>query len=171
MSYKFIKEKYYLATFTIKYIFLFEIIIRFIAKCNKPLDFFLDGWNVFDTILVLTSFLPFGTYPFILRILRLFRFTRIFRTVPKLRMIIISLIQSMKPIGFVGIILIMMVYIYGVIGTTAFSKNDPVHFGSLGIAMVSLVRAATFEDWTDLMYIQMYGCNNYVNNIIFFVNK
>jgi voltage-gated sodium channel len=27
--------------------------------------------------------------------------------------------------------------------------------------MVSLVRAATFEDWTDLMYIQMYGCNNY----------
>jgi len=27
--------------------------------------------------------------------------------------------------------------------------------------MVSLVRAATFEDWTDMMYIQMYGCNNY----------
>ena len=76
-------------------------------------------------------------------------------------MIIISLIQSIKPIGFVGIILVMMVYIYGVVGTTAFSKNDPVHFGSLGIAMVSLVRAATFEDWTDLMYIQMYGCNNY----------
>ncbi|MCH2416702.1 MAG: ion transporter, partial [Acidimicrobiales bacterium] len=83
------------------------------------------------------------------------------RRVPQLRMIIISLIQSIKPIGFVGIILVMMVYIYGVVGTTAFSKNDPVHFGSLGISMVSLVRAATFEDWTDLMYIQMYGCNNY----------
>ena len=146
---------------TIKYIFLVEIIIRYLPKWNKPLAFFSDGWNIFDTLLVVTSFLPFGTYPFILRILRLFRFTRIFRTVPQLRMIIISLIQSIKPIGFVGIILIMMVYIYGVIGTTAFSKNDPVHFGSLGIAMVSLVRAATFEDWTDLMYIQMYGCNNY----------
>ena len=146
---------------TVKYIFLFEILIRFIAKWNKPLEFFSDGWNIFDSLLVLASFLPFGSYPFILRILRLLRFTRIFRRVPQLRMIIISLIQSIKPIGFVGIILVMVVYIYGVVGTTAFSKNDPVHFGSLGIAMVSLVRAATFEDWTDLMYIQMYGCNNY----------
>ena len=146
---------------TIKYIFLFEILIRFVPKWNKPLEFVSDGWNIFDSLLVVASFLPFGTYPFILRILRLLRFTRIFRRVPQLRMIIISLIQSIKPIGFVGIILVMMVYIYGVVGTTAFSKNDPVHFGNLGIAMVSLVRAATFEDWTDLMYIQMYGCNNY----------
>ena len=27
--------------------------------------------------------------------------------------------------------------------------------------MVSLVRAATFEDWSDMLYIQMYGCDNY----------
>ena len=145
---------------TIKYIFLFEILIRFVPKWNKPLEFFSDGWNIFDSLLVIASFLPFGTYPFILRILRLLRFTRIFRRVPQLRMIIISLIQSIKPIGFVGIILVMTVYIYGVVGTTVFSKNDPVHFGSLGIAMVSLVRAATFDDWSYLMYIQMYGCNN-----------
>ena len=146
---------------TIKYIFLFEILIRFVPKWNKPLEFVSDGWNIFDSLLVIASFLPFGTYPFILRILRLLRFTRIFRRVPQLRMIIISLIQSIKPIGFVGIILVTMVYIYGVVGTTAFSKNDPVHFGSLGIAMVSLVRAATFDDWSYLMYIQMYGCNNF----------
>ena len=89
------------------------------------------------------------------------RFSRIFHRVTQLRMIIISLIHSLKPIGFVGIILILMIYIYGVLGTTAFSKNDPVHFGNLGISMVSLVRAATFEDWTDLMYIQMYGCDKF----------
>tara|TARA_B110001454_G_scaffold201033_1_gene207124 strand:- start:907 stop:1407 length:501 start_codon:yes stop_codon:yes gene_type:complete len=76
-------------------------------------------------------------------------------------MIIISLIHSIKPIVFVGVILVMTVYIYGVVGTTTFSKNDPVHFGSLGIAMVSLTRAATFEDWSDMLYIQMYGCDNY----------
>ena len=27
--------------------------------------------------------------------------------------------------------------------------------------MVSLTRAATFEDWSDMLYIQMYGCDNY----------
>jgi len=155
------KSLFHMIDQTIKYIFLCEIIIRFVPKWDKPLEFVSDGWNIFDSILVIASFLPFGTYPFILRILRLLRFTRIFSRVPQLRMIIISLIQSIKPIGFVGIILVLMVYIYGVIGTTIFSKNDPVHFGSLRIAMVSLVRAATFEDWTDLMYIQMYGCNNY----------
>jgi voltage-gated sodium channel len=153
--------QFHLIDQTIKYIFLVEILIRFTAKCKKPLEFVSDGWNIFDSLLVIATFLPFGSYPFILRVLRLLRFSRIFRRVPQLRMIIISLINSIKPIGFVGIILVLLIYIYGVVGKTAFSENDPVHFGSLGISMVSLVQAATFEDWSDLMYIQMYGCNNY----------
>ncbi len=145
----------------IKYIFLIEILIRFLPKWNKPLSFFSDGWNVFDSLLVIGSFLPFGSYPFVLRVIRLLRFTRIFRQVPQLRIIVISLLQSTKPIGFVGILLLLLIYIYGVIGTTVFSKNDPIHFGDLPISMVSLFRAATFEDWTDLMYIQMYSCAEY----------
>ena len=146
---------------SIKYIFLVEILIRFLPKWNKPLTFLSDGWNVFDSLLVIGSFLPFGSYPFVLRVLRLLRFTRIFRQIPQLRIIVISLLQSTKPIGFVGVLLMLLIYIYGVIGTTAFSKNDPVHFGKLPISMVSLLRAATFEDWTDLMYIQMYSCTEY----------
>ena len=27
--------------------------------------------------------------------------------------------------------------------------------------MVSLFRMSTMEDWTDVMYISMYGCNKY----------
>jgi voltage-gated sodium channel len=145
----------------IKYIFLVEILIRLIPKWNRPLVFLSNGWNVFDSLLVFLSFLPFGTYPFVLRVVRLLRFTRIFRRIPQLRIIVISLFQSTKPIGFVGILLLLLIYIYGVIGTTTFSKNDPIHFGNLPISMISLFRAATFEDWTDLMYIQMYGCDTY----------
>ena len=33
--------------------------------------------------------------------------------------------------------------------------------GSLQIALLSLFRAATCEDWTDIMYINMLGCENY----------
>ena len=47
----------------------------------------------------------------------------------------------------------LAVFIYG--------GNDPLHFGNLQIAMVSLFRAVTLEDWTDLMYINMYGCDQY----------
>ena len=146
---------------SIKYIFFIEILIRFLPNWNKPISFLSDGWNVFDSLLVIGSFLPFGSYPFVLRILRLLRFTRIFRQIPQLRIIVVSLLQSTKPIGFVGVLLLLLIYIYGVIGTTAFSKNDPVHFGELPITMISLLRAATFEDWTDLMYIQMYSCAEY----------
>jgi voltage-gated sodium channel len=105
---------------TIKYIFLVEILIRFTAKYKRPLEFFSDGWNIFDSILVIANFLPFGAYPFILRVLRLLRFSRIFRRVPQLRIIIISLIHSIKPIVFVGIILVLLIYIYGIVGKTAF---------------------------------------------------
>ena len=36
-----------------------------------------------------------------------------------------------------------------------------MHFGGLGFAMLSLFRAATLDDWTDLMYTNWYGCAEY----------
>ena len=45
--------------------------------------------------------------------------------------------------------------------TFLYSDNDPVHFRNLQTSMLSLFRAVTLEDWTDLMYINMYGSANY----------
>ena len=42
-----------------------------------------------------------------------------------------------------------------------FRENDPWHFGSLHLALLSLFRASTLEDWTDIMYINMLGCDQY----------
>jgi len=42
-----------------------------------------------------------------------------------------------------------------------FKGNDPLHFGSLELSMLSLFRVVTLEDWTDIMYIQMYGSDVY----------
>ena len=39
-----------------------------------------------------------------------------------------------------------------------------IHFGNLQIAFLSLFRAATCEDWTDIMYINMFGCEEYGYN-------
>ena len=36
-----------------------------------------------------------------------------------------------------------------------------LHFKSLDTSMITLFRAATLEDWTDIMYIAMLGCTNY----------
>ena len=54
----------------------------------------------------------------------------------------------------------MLIYVYGVIGTTLFSENDPINFGNLAVSMSSLLQT-TFEGWTDILFIQMYGCKDY----------
>ena len=57
--------------------------------------------------------------------------------------------------------MILHFYIYGCMATFLYSDNDPVHFRNLQTSMLSLFRAVTLEDWTDLMYINMYGSANY----------
>ena len=41
-------------------IFTIEIVLKMVALWPKPQKFFLDGWNVFDFLIVAVCFLPFG---------------------------------------------------------------------------------------------------------------
>ena len=41
-----------------------------------------------------------------------------------------------------------------------FANADPVHFGTLHTAMISLFKVLTLEGWTDIMNIQLYGTAN-----------
>ena len=58
-------------------IFLVEISIRFIAEPNKK-AFFRNGWNVFDTLVVLISLIPINNSDLVLvaRLVRVFRVLR-----------------------------------------------------------------------------------------------
>ena len=44
-----------------------------------------------------------------------------------------------------------------------FHDIDPFTFPNLGITMINLFRAATLEDWTDIMYFNVYGCKKWGN--------
>ena len=68
------------------------------------------------------------------------------------------MIDGIGSIGYIAIILVLFFYVFAIIGMIVFKKNDPWHFGTLPYAMLSLFRASTLEDWTDIMYINMYGC-------------
>ncbi|WCL47879.1 ion transporter [Leptospira sp. GIMC2001] len=145
-------------------IFVIEIVIKMASFGSKPWQYFLDGWNVFDFIIVGATFLPLGEggqYVTILRLLRLLRVLKLVRAIPKLQILVAALLKSIPSMGYVSLLLVLQFYIYGVAAVFMFGANDPVHFKNLAISMVSLFRAVTLEDWTDLMYIQMYGCENY----------
>jgi voltage-gated sodium channel len=52
--------------------------------------------------------------------------------------------------GYVGLLLALMFYIYGVAGVHLFGRIDPEHFGSLPAALLSLFRVITLDNWADL---------------------
>ncbi len=143
-------------------IFIIEIVVKIIAEGKKPWMYFTDGWNIFDFIIVAAAFLPFGgSSVAILRLLRLLRVLKLIKALPKLQMLVSALLKSVPSMGYVSILLGLLFYIYAVAGVFFFSENDPIHFKDLQTSMLSLFRIVTLEDWTDIMYINMFGCENY----------
>ena len=144
-------------------IFVLEIVIKLIAEGSKPWVFFYDNWNVFDFAIVIVGFFPIqgGSSSMMLRLLRLFRTLKLVKALPKLRILVMGLLMSLSSIAYIGLLLLIVFYIFGIVAVMIFGKNDPVNLGTLHIALVSLFRAATLEDWTDLMYTSMYGCDAY----------
>ncbi|TVQ98705.1 MAG: ion transporter [Deltaproteobacteria bacterium] len=143
-------------------IFVAEIAIKMGAHGRRPWRYFLDPWNVFDFVIVVACFMPFLVqYAMVLRMLRLLRVLRLVRAIPRLQILVNALLKSIPSMFYVSILLTLVFYIYAVAATFLFSTNDPFHFGNLQLSLLSLFRAVTLEDWTDLMYIQMYGCDAY----------
>lgn len=150
----------------ILFIFLIEVVIRMSAHGNRPLRYFLDPWNVFDFTIVSVCYIAMlfpgfeGFFVAVLRLARVLRVFRVVRTIPKLQLLVNVLLKSIPSIGYIAILLAVIFYIYATMGVFLFKYNDPVHFGNLQLSLLSLFRVVTLEDWTDIMYINMYGCDH-----------
>ena len=143
-------------------IFTIEILLKMTAKAPKPWLFFNNGWNVFDFIIVAVCFLPFGGgYVAVLRLFRLLRVLRLITAIPRLQVIVSGLMRSLPSMVYVSILIFILFYVYAVVGVILFRENDPIHFGDLWTSLLSLFRVVTLEDWTDVMYIQIYGSEGY----------
>ncbi|WP_223787216.1 ion transporter [Marinicella meishanensis] len=136
--------------------FLVEITIRFIASDDKR-NFFKSGWNVFDTLIVVVSLIPIEDSEMALvgRLVRVFRVLRMVSIVPELRVLINSLIKAMPQLSYVMLLLFIIFYIYGAVGSFFFNEINPVLWGDIATSMLTLFRVMTFEDWTDVMYETM----------------
>ncbi len=143
-------------------IFTFEVILKFVAEEFAPWNFFQSGWNTFDFVVVAGSFLPAaGSLVTMLRLLRLLRVLKLLKALPALAVIVNALIMGLSSIGFIGVILLLVFYLFAILGMILFKDNDPWHFGTLHTSILTLFRCSTLEDWTDVMYINVYGCKDY----------
>jgi voltage-gated sodium channel len=144
-------------------IFVLEAVIKIVAEGKTPLNYFKDPWNVFDFSIVVVCLLPIEANNFVavLRLARVLRVLKLVSAIPRLQVLVNAVLKSIPSIGYVFILALLHFYIYGCMATFLYSDNDPVHFRNLQTSMLSLFRAVTLEDWTDLMYINMYGSAQY----------
>ncbi len=135
--------------------FLVEIVIKFFSYKNK-LNFFKSGWNLFDAAIVIGSLIPAGGQGVLIaRLLRVFRVLRLVSAIPQLKLLINALIKAIPKMGYIGVLMFIIFYIYAVIGSLLFAEINDVLWGDVSISMLTLFRIATFEDWTDVMYETM----------------
>lgn len=143
------------------FIFTVEIFIRFLAA-DRPKDYFNDGWNMFDLVLVLVGYVPpsaftGGNFLTVFRILRIFRVLRLVKTMPELKIIVEVLIKSIKSLTYTAVLFFIFMYLYAIIGVQLFRMPEPPATGvdpyeNIFEAFFTLFRILTGEDWTDLRY-------------------
>ncbi|MCG8672895.1 MAG: ion transporter [Pseudomonadales bacterium] len=137
-------------------VFLIEIIVRYLGEERKA-DFFKQGWNIFDTLIVTVSLIPAENTEMALigRLIRIFRVLRMVSIIPELRLLLNSLIKALPQLGYVMLLMFIIFYIYAAIGATFFAAINEVLWGDISRALLTLFRVMTFEDWTDVMYETM----------------
>lgn len=165
-TYPAMEEKYgtilHLLDKIVLWLFVLEAALKMAQHGKEWHRYFRDPWNIFDFTIVVVCFLPVNAqYAAVLRLARILRALRLVSVVPQLQLIVGSLIKSLPSMFYVSILLMLMFYVYAVMGVFLWSANDPVHFRDLQTSMLSLFRVVTLEDWTDIMYIQMWGSDRY----------
>ncbi|MDX6587173.1 MAG: voltage-gated sodium channel [Solirubrobacterales bacterium] len=149
-------------------IFVVELIIRIAAFGSRPQDFFQDGWNVFDFIVIAAAFVPgIRENATLLRIVRLLRVVRVVTVLPDLRILLRALVRSIPPILSLAVLTLMLMYVYGMVGWILFHEQDPKNWGDLGTAMLSTFTMLTLENWPKLLE---QGMAIHPNSWIFFVS-
>ncbi len=133
-------------------IFTVEILLKLYAYGGS---FFKDGWNIFDTVIVLMSILPMVSFlssARVFRIFRLFRALRALRAIrvaerlEKLRVIVQALLGALPSVGWAFVLLTIIYYVYAVIGTNLYSDLAPEYFGNLWRSLYTLFQTTMADD-------------------------
>ncbi|XP_077958886.1 voltage-dependent T-type calcium channel subunit alpha-1G isoform X2 [Gasterosteus aculeatus] len=174
-------------------IFVAEMAIKIVALgwCLGNKSYLRSSWNILDGMLVLISVIDIlvsllsnsGTKILgmlrVLRLLRTLRPLRVISRAPGLKLVVETLMSSLKPIGNIVVICCAFFIIFGILGVQLFkgkffvcvgddimnitNKSDCLlnknkwerhkyNFDNLGQALMSLFVLASKDGWVDIMY-------------------
>lgn len=140
-------------------LFTLEIALKIGSNGKRPWVYFSDPWNVFDFLIVAICLIPLNDthYFAVFRILRILRIFRMITVFPKLKLIVSALLKSIPSMGYVIMLIGILFYVYAIVGVFVFGGADPLHFGDLHHAFVTLFKVLTLEGWTDIMNTHILG--------------
>ena len=129
-------------------VFIAELLTRIASYWPRPWDFFRNGWNIFDFVVVGATFVPgVAENSTLLRLARLLRVVRIVRVLPDLRVLLVGVWRSVPPLASIAAVTAMILFVYGMVGWILFADDLPEQWGNVGRAMLTLFVMLTLEDF------------------------
>ncbi len=126
-------------------VFVVEILIKLYAQ---GLGFFRRAWNVFDFLVVGIALVPASGPLAVLRALRVLRVLRLVSMVPRLRFVVEALLKALPGISSIGLLMLILFYVFAVMSTGLFGDRFPEWFGTIGASMYTLFQVMTLESWS-----------------------
>ncbi|XP_019348147.2 voltage-dependent L-type calcium channel subunit alpha-1S [Alligator mississippiensis] len=161
-------------TFTI--LFTVEMFVKLMAF--KAKGYFGDPWNVFDFLIVIGSIIDVilseiddseDNSRVSITFFRLFRVLRLVKLLSRgegVRTLLWTFIKSFQALPYVALLIVMLFFIYAVIGMQMFGKvamvdgtqiNRNNNFQTFPQAVLLLFRCATGEAWQEILLAASYG--------------
>ena len=129
-------------------IFVVELILRFASYGRRPQDFFRNGWNIFDLIIIGGVWIPgVRENVTLLRLLRLLRIARLLRFLPDARVLLSTVVRSLPPLGSIVVLTVLILFLYGMVGWAMFGEALPNSWGTITRAMLTLFILLTLENF------------------------
>ena len=126
-------------------IFVLEIVAKLFTRRGQ---FFRDGWNAFDFLIVGISLFPAGQGLAVLRALRILRLLRVVSVAPTMRRVVEGFLTALPGMGSVFLLTGVIFYIASVMATKLFSEAFPQWFDTLGGSAYTLFQIMTLESWS-----------------------
>ncbi|KAH8092113.1 low voltage-gated calcium channel [Aureococcus anophagefferens] len=146
------------------FVFTGEMVVKILAEGTRPLRYWLgpeSSINTFDSSIVILSFalMGGGGGEAILPVLRLARLVKLLNRTAQTRRVLYGIIAGFRAMVSIMVLLTLIIFLYAIIGVKSFGENDPAHFGTLPVAMLTLFVAVTLSDWSHMYQINYKGCD------------
>ena len=147
-------------------VFTAEAVLKVVSFGVHPMQYFHDvnegAFNTFDLLIVLLSYALLGSnHDSLVLFCRLLRCVKIMSKLPQLRVILMGLVAGMRAVSSIMLLMWLVIFLYAIIGRIYFGVNDPSHYGTVLIGMLTLFRVATLASWGDVFKISYFGCDNW----------